>query len=101
MSRRITRRRFLQTSAAVAATSYFVNPTPAAQPAAEDRVRVGIIGINGQGGWNLGEVVNTKLAEIVALCDVDATRSAETIRRFPKATFYEDYRRMIDRQKDL
>ena len=70
MSRRINRRRFLQHSAAAAAAAYFVNPGAAAQPPANERVRVGIIGVAGQGGWNLDQVVGTGLAEIVALCDV-------------------------------
>ena len=38
MARRIDRRRFVQTSAAVAAASYFVGDAPAAQPAGNDRI---------------------------------------------------------------
>ena len=54
----------------------------------------------GQGTYNLNEVAGTNLAEIVALCDVDATRAAPIRQRFPNARFYEDYRRMFE-QKDL
>src|SRR2546430_2762286 len=101
MTHRINRRRFLQGSAAVAAAAYFVNPGGAAQPAGNERVRVGIIGVAGQGGWNLGQVAGTGLAEIVALCDVDNRRTADAQKAHPKATFYHDYRQMIEKQKDL
>ncbi|MBI3821386.1 MAG: Gfo/Idh/MocA family oxidoreductase [Planctomycetes bacterium] len=102
MPRRIHRRKFLQASAAVGAASFFVNPLDAAQrqPAANERIRVGVIGVSGKGGSNLGEIEKTGLAEIVALCDVDANRAAPTRQRLNNARFYEDYRRMIE-QKDL
>src|SRR5437016_2613935 len=97
MSRRSQRRKFLQASAAASAASFFVNPA-SAQP--RERIRVGVIGVAGQGTYNLNEVDKTGLAEIVALCDVDATRAAPIRERFPKARFHEDYRRMFE-QKDL
>ena len=98
----IRRRRFLQASAAVGASSFFVNPIDAAniQPPAKERIRVGLIGVAGKGSSNLAGVEASGLAEIVALCDVDANRAAPVRQRFPNARFYEDYRRMIE-QKDL
>ena len=102
MPHRIQRRRFLQASAAVSASSFFVNPLLAAevQPRAKERIRVGIIGVAGKGGDNLNHVEKSGLAEIVALCDVDADRAAPVRQRFPNARFHEDYRRLIE-QKDL
>ena len=61
---------------------------------------VGIVGVAAQGTYNLNEIHNTGLAEIVALCDVDASRAAPIRQRFPRARFYEDYRRMME-QKDI
>jgi predicted dehydrogenase len=101
MARTINRRRFLQTSAASAAASYFVGSAAAGQPAGGERVRVGIVGVAGQGGWNLGQVVATGLAEIVALCDVDDRRAADARKAHPKATYYNHYRQMIDKHKDV
>lgn len=97
------RRRFLQTTAAAAGTSFFVNPGFAQEPKAgpNEKLRVAIIGVNGQGEWNLNGVAGTGLADIVALCDVDATRSANVVKRFPQARFYDDYRRLIDQHKEL
>jgi predicted dehydrogenase len=100
MTRRVNRRHFLRASAALGTGSFFVNPGAAQerQPPASERVRIGIVGVAGQGAYNLNEIANTNLAEIVALCDVDANRAGPARQRFPNARFYEDYRRMMDQQ---
>jgi predicted dehydrogenase len=100
MTRRLSRRRFLQSSAAVTGAGLFINAAGAGEPA-DDRVRVAIVGVVGQGGWNLGQVVDTKLADIVALCDVDERRAANAQKAHPKATFYTDYRQMIEKQRNI
>jgi predicted dehydrogenase len=95
-----TRRRFLRHSAAAAAASAWTPRLPADQqrpPAAADRVRLGIIGVNGQGSYNLA---NVRHEEVVALCDVDQNRAAGARQRFPRARFYDDYRRLLD-QNDV
>ncbi|MCI0378937.1 MAG: Gfo/Idh/MocA family oxidoreductase [Gemmataceae bacterium] len=102
MTLHMERRRFLKVSAGLAATGYFAGVAPAqeqVQPA--DRIRVAIVGVNGQGTWNLNEVEKSGLAEIVALCDVDVPRSDGVRKRFPKAAFFEDYRQMLEKQKDI
>jgi predicted dehydrogenase len=99
MPRHLSRRRFLQNSVALGSASFFAQPTRADQQPGE-RVRVGIVGVAGQGGWNLGQVADSGMAEIVALCDVDASRAAPVRERYPQAKFYEDYRQMMD-QKDV
>jgi predicted dehydrogenase len=100
MSTRMHRRHFLQSSAALAATSLARPALTQERVAPMDRVRVAIVGVAGQGGWNLNEVVRTDLADIVALCDVDEDRAAPVRRKFPQARFYDDYRRMLE-QKDI
>ena len=37
----------------------------------------------------------------MALCDFDTEFAARTFRRYPKATRYSDYRRMLDRERDI
>lgn len=100
MPQRIQRRRFLHATTVGAALGYFVNPGAAAQPPRQ-RVRLAVIGVNGQGQYNWSQAVATELAEIVALCDVDTERSAPVVKRFPKARFEEDYRRLLDRPRDV
>jgi len=56
------------------------------------------IGIGGMGAGNLR---NMETDNIVALCDVDKNYAGGTIRRYPDAKFYVDFREMLDRQKDI
>src|SRR5262245_720069 len=93
---RPTRRHFLLSSAAGVA-SLCGYAESADKPAPSERLRVGAIGIAGQGGHDLGEIAKTD-AEIVALCDVDTKRKqvVDQVARFKNAKFYTDYRKMID-----
>jgi predicted dehydrogenase len=94
----MNRRHFLQTSAALGAAATLPRDLAAQpRPAAADRIRLGIVGVAGQGGYNLANVAHE---EIVALCDVDLNRAAPVRRQFPRARFYEDFRRLLD-QRDV
>jgi predicted dehydrogenase len=98
----LTRRQFLRrSSTATAAAGLWLN-APAflsAQAAqAADRLNIGVIGVNGQGGYSIEQLKG--LANIVALCDVDDQRLAPAAKQFPEAKTYRDFRRLID-QKDL
>jgi predicted dehydrogenase len=101
MSHRLTRRRFLQTTAAIGAAGSWTGLLPAGEkkPAANERLHVGVIGVAGQGGSDMNQVAQAGAA-IVALCDVDEKRAGAARERFPEASFYTDFRRLID-QKGL
>jgi predicted dehydrogenase len=97
MSRFVTRRYFLGATAAAGAAALQVSVLPAAEkklPASE-RLRVGVIGVTGQGGSDMNEIAAAG-AEIAALCDVDEPRAAPVRERFPSAAFFTDFRRLID-----
>ncbi len=96
MTRRLTRRRFLQGSAALAASAA-LSPALPAQPARTERIRLGVIGVANRGADNLRGVAHE---EVVALCDVDENNAAAARRQFPRARFYEDFRRLLD-QRDV
>src|SRR5579864_1465778 len=102
MARTRTRRRFLKEASALSACIPLFSNLEAADPAPKraERIRVAVIGVAGQGAYNMGEVHRTKLADIVALCDVDENRAAQARKQFPKARFTTDYRRLFD-QKDI
>src|SRR5262249_20575352 len=68
-------------------------------PAANDRLHVGVIGVAGQGEYDLNEVAKAG-ATIVALCDVDENRAVKAREHFPQAAFYTDFRHLLD-QKGL
>lgn len=95
-----TRRHFLLTAAAAGAAGFGLKPSHAAdkKPAPSERLRVGAVGIAGQGGHDLSQIAGAG-AEIVALCDVDTKRAqvVAQIKKYPKAAFYTDFRKMIDK----
>ncbi|MFM7149787.1 MAG: Gfo/Idh/MocA family protein, partial [Gemmataceae bacterium] len=100
MTFRVSRRHFLLSAGAAGAAGFGLKPSPsqaARKLAPSERLRIGAIGIGGQGAGDLNAIAATG-AEIVALCDVDEDRG-EIVgfrKRFDKAKFYPDFRKMID-----
>ncbi|MBI4579663.1 MAG: Gfo/Idh/MocA family oxidoreductase [Planctomycetes bacterium] len=102
MARRSSRREFLGYSALTAAGLWSGRRVwgSATRPANE-KLGIAVVGVAGQGHWNLERLAETGEA-IVALCDVDETRAADARTKFPDARFYPDFREMIDRRhKDI
>ena len=101
MPHRVTRRHFLQTAAAATAVGLAGRPAPAddKKVSANERLNVGVIGVAGQGAYDMHEVA-AAAANIVALCDVDENRAGKARERFPRATFHTDFRKLLD-QKGL
>ena len=104
MSKHITRREFAKRTAvwASAATAVSIVPRhvlggPRQIPPSE-KMNIAGIGIGGMGAGNLR---NVESENIVALCDVDKNYAAATIRKYPNAEFYVDYREMLDKRKDI
>lgn len=95
----ISRRRFLGDSAALGAAFALNGPLSAQEKKAppSERLNLGIIGVNGRGKGNLEGVSGEN---IVALCDVDTNRATEAREAFPRAKFYQDFRRLLD-HKDI
>ena len=100
----LPRRQFVK-SAAAAVFGFQIVPRhviggPGFIPPSE-KVNLGCIGIGGQGGGDIRDLDDSGLANIVALCDVDLDYSAATIKKYPNAKLYRDYRELIDKQKDI
>lgn len=101
---RVTRRRFLHTSAAVAAAGATL--AAAARPRvvrgtqAADRVNVAFIGVSGKGRDDRAEIVRAG-GTVVALCDVDANHLAEAAAKHPGASRHRDFRQMLEREKGI
>jgi predicted dehydrogenase len=105
MSRKVSRRKFLQVGGVSATAAGFwltggVTESFAAQPGANERLNIAIIGCGGQGGGNAGQAA-IRNENIVALCDVDSNRARDVFNRYPKLTPYTDFRVMFDKQKDI
>jgi predicted dehydrogenase len=62
-----------------------------------ERINVAGIGAGGMGGGDIATVSRLG-ANIVALCDVDDVRAADTFKAFPKARRYKDFRVMLDKE---
>ncbi|MBI1370710.1 MAG: gfo/Idh/MocA family oxidoreductase [Planctomycetes bacterium] len=103
----VTRRRFVQGAAALAAAPYFV---PRRAFGANDLLRVGMIGVGKQGQHHCNVLGNFNEALIVAICDVDKMSREEAagkVRAIHKARhkpedidLYEDYHEVLSR-KDI
>jgi hypothetical protein len=61
-----------------------------------EKVNFAAIGSGGQGAGNIAAAAPTE--NIVALCDVDDRRAAETFTRFPNAPKFRDFRQMLDKE---
>ncbi len=94
MRTHLSRRHFLLGSLAVGLAPAW---SRARLLAPSDRLRVGAIGIAGQGHSDLNAIASAG-AEIVALCDVDETRKevGSFREKYPKAKFYNDFRKLLD-----
>ena len=95
--RLISRRAALKGAASAAFSFHFIPRTVLGGPghtAASDRLNVAGIGVGGKGH---SDVVGMSSENIVALCDADERRAAGTLKRFPKAKRFSDYRVMFDK----
>lgn len=97
----LSRRRFLQTTAAASAVFAVPCIVPASAFGANERVNTGHIGLGRQGKGNLGGF----MSNAVALCDVDSTHLADAVKAVAaksekKVKTYTDYRKLLE-DKDI
>ncbi|MFY9342604.1 MAG: Gfo/Idh/MocA family oxidoreductase [Planctomycetota bacterium] len=94
-----SRRDFLIGSAIAgsAAALHATAPNPVRPRSPNSRLRVAVVGCGGKGLSDMQECA--KLADIVALCDVDPAQSKKAREEQPKAAYYEDWRDLLDREK--
>ncbi len=85
----MNRRRFLKSSVALA----FPLILPRSVRGANGKLNIAGIGVGGKGEVDVSHVAGEN---VVALCDVDEARGATTIRKFPGAKVFRDYRKMLD-----
>jgi len=99
-TKRINRRRFLAATATTAAVTIVPRHVlgGARNTPPSGKLNIAGIGIGGMGKANLRQLESEN---IVALCDVDHKYAAGVFKRYPKAKVYTDYRKMLDKQKDI
>lgn len=105
-SQNVTRRRFISGTTAAVAAPYFLTRQSQANTAvgtavgtaANDKINIALIGANGQGNWNLDELLKQQdLCQVVAVCEVYKERLDKTLAKVPGATGYHDFRDVLAR----
>ena len=104
-SKKNSRREFIK-HGTLAASSFFIVPRYVLGgkgfTSPSDKINIAGIGVGGKGTSDLWYASDEGKENVVALCDVDMGNiSAKSRERFPKAKFYQDYRVMFDKQKDI
>jgi predicted dehydrogenase len=94
ITRTCSRRDFLATTGAAAATFACFSELPAAQSnSPNEKLNIGVIGVGGRARANINGV---RSENIVALCDIDENRLAQAKEDFPKAQTFVDWRKLLD-----
>ncbi len=96
-----SRRNFIKNTA-IAAAGFMIVPrhviAGSGQTAPSDRLIVAGIGVGGKGQSDIAAFAKSGKADIAFLCDVDDRRAATSIKNFPKAKYYKDWREMLDKE---
>jgi predicted dehydrogenase len=92
MTSPLTRRSFLQTTAAVLAAPTFVRGRDL-----NSKIDIAVIGCGGRGGGNMGELAKTEY--ITALCDVNGQNLAAAAAKHKDAVTFTDFRKLFDNPK--
>lgn len=107
----LRRRTFLKGSLAASAVSpFFIIPAHAAPKSDQskkndsvppsEKVNLAIIGCTQQGGSIGKGAIGTGLVNVVALCDVEESRTGSFKQQSPDAKVYNDFRKMFDEMGD-
>ncbi len=95
-----TRRDFLR-GASLATTGFFIVPRHVLGRgflAPSDRLTVAAIGAGGKGHDDLRNFYGSGKVDVAYLCDVDDRQAAASIKEYPKAKYYKDFREMLDKE---
>jgi len=97
----ISRRRFVGTAAAAAASVTIVPRRVlggSGYQAPSDTLNIAAVGA---GGRARSDIDGCSHENILALCDIDSRRASNTFRQYPRAKRYTDFRKMFDSERDI
>ncbi len=99
----LDRRKFIKNSSAAAAVfsivpSFVLGGKNHVAPS--DTLYIAGIGVGGKGESDLTSMAKSPNARVSFLCDVDDRMAKNSKKNFPKATYYRDFREMLEKEKD-
>src|SRR3954451_17702120 len=101
-SRSATSRRDFVKTTALAAAGFMIVPRHVLGGkgfiAPSDRLTIASIGVGGKGESDIDHFFKSGKTDIAYLCDVDDVRAANTVKNFPKAKYYKDWREMLNKE---
>ncbi|MEN6577859.1 MAG: Gfo/Idh/MocA family oxidoreductase [Phycisphaerales bacterium] len=94
----LSRREFVGAAAAVAAFHFVPRHVlgAAGQNSANNKLNIAGIGVGGRGA---ADIEGVSSQNIVALCDADLRSAAGTIKKYPNAKVYRDFRVMLEKER--
>lgn len=96
-----SRRNFIKQTS-LAAASFWIVPRHVlggkGYIAPSDKLLIASVGVGGKGESDIAMFYKSGKAEIPFLCDVDDARAATTVKAFPKAKYYKDWREMYEKE---
>ncbi|HWG44566.1 MAG TPA: Gfo/Idh/MocA family oxidoreductase [Gemmataceae bacterium] len=99
-SSRISRRAALKRFAAAGLAAPFVFRAHT-NAAPSETIYHASFGANGMALSDINSLTGSKHLKLVAVADVDLNRTAEVKKRFPDAKIYQDWRELLDKEKNL
>jgi predicted dehydrogenase len=95
-----SRRDFIKNTA-LASAGFFIVPRHVLGRgfiAPSDKLRVAGVGAGGKGESDIANFAKSGKADIAFLCDVDDRRAATSVKNFPKAKYYKDWRKLLEKE---
>ncbi|CAN5399341.1 Gfo/Idh/MocA family oxidoreductase [soil metagenome] len=95
-----SRRNFIKTGA-MAAAGFMIVPRHVLGRgfvAPSDKLNIASVGAGGKGQSDIANFFKSGNANIISLCDVDDRAAAKSRADFPKASYYKDFREMLDKE---
>ena len=91
-----SRRNFLKASAAFGGLMVLPSWAASRKLGPNDKLNVAVVGVGGRGRDSVNAIAGSPNAQLVALCDADDGRAADTYNAFPDVPRFRDYRVMLD-----
>lgn len=96
---KLTRRHFVQSTAAVAGSALALGPLSKVRGANDD-IRLAFVGLGGRGGGHVGWFGKEPGVRVVGLCDPDESALGKWTKKHPEAQAEKDIRKILD-NKDV